>query len=287
MTLSTATTLFTAGPKLSIFEAIEAAKKAGFDYLDMSFFDCYRNDGELLREDWKEWILRVREAADQKGIAFRQTHGLFVLGMQWDDPDYPEGKELLALNTRCAEASKLLGAECMVVHPMNLPRQPIYNRQINKEANLAYLDPVINKAKDVGLCIAIENMVDFSRNMRRYCGGDPEELFDLVDTINDPSVGICIDTGHACLTSIDVAQFIRLTGDRLMALHINDNRQKGDEHLLPFDGLVDWKGVAEALRAIGYDHDFAFELRSRAIPKAAQESWFKYIHDLGESLINL
>ena len=272
---------------MTIFEAIKAAKKAGFDYLDMSFFAYCRNDGEMTKENWRDWICQVKECADQNGIRFRQTHGNFVLGLQWDDPAFPEGKDLLALNTRCAEASKILGAEWMVVHPMNLPRQPVYNRGVNKAANLAYLAPVIEKAKEVGIGIAVENMVDFSRNMRRYCGGDPEELLDLVDTINDPAVGICLDTGHACLTSIDVPSYIRLAGDRLKALHINDNRQKGDEHLLPFDGLVDWQGVAQALRDIGYDHDYSFEVRSRAIPKAAQESWFKYVHDLGEALINL
>ena len=287
ITLSTAATLFTGGPKMTIFEAIKAAKKAGFDYLDMSFFAYCRNDGEMAKENWRDWICQVKECADQNGIRFRQTHGNFVLGLQWDDPAFPEGKDLLALNTRCAEASKILGAEWMVVHPMNLPRQPVYNRGVNKAANLAYLAPVIEKAKEVGIGIAVENMVDFSRNMRRYCGGDPEELLDLVDTINDPAVGICLDTGHACLTSIHVPSYIRLAGDRLKALHINDNRQKGDEHLLPFDGLVDWQGVAQALRDIGYDHDYSFEVRSRAIPKAAQESWFKYVHDLGEALINL
>lgn len=287
MRLSTATELFMSRPDTTVFDAIDTAKHVGFDCLDMSFFNHHKNGTGIATDDWRDWAHRIREHADRAGILFRQAHGMFVTGMQWDDPDYPERDGILALNTRCIEAAKILGVEWMVIHPLNLPHDPVYNRQKAKDANLTYLAPFIDKARAEGIGLAIENMVDFVRNRRRYCGGDPDELLDLVDTIHDPAVGICIDTGHSFLAGMDVASFIRLAGERVKALHINDNRQKGDEHLVPFDGLINWPSVLSALRDIGYDHDFAFELARHKMPEDVLDSWYRYVYTLGRSLIHL
>ena len=61
-----------------------------------------------------------------------------------------------------------------------------------------------------------------------------------------------------------------LYGDRLFCTHINDNLGisdfggriywTDDLHLLPFDGIIDWKGVASRLNRVGYDDILTFEL---------------------------
>ena len=56
-------------------------------------------------------------------------------------------------------------------------------------------------------------------------------------------------------------EFIRLAGDRLIALHINDNDASRDQHLMPFGmGNVDFKDVMRALRDIGYRGLFNLEI---------------------------
>jgi sugar phosphate isomerase/epimerase len=130
-------------------------------------------------------------------------------------------------------------------------------------------------------------MVDFGGRRRRFCGGDPEELIDLVDTINDPGVGMCIDIGHANNSGIYVPDFIRMAGSRLKCTHVNDNLADKDTHLPPFMGSVDWRGVMSALREIGYDGDFSYEINPQRFPAETVDVWLRFLHDLGQRLLQM
>ena len=89
----------------------------------------------------------------------------------------------------------------------------------------------------------------------------PEHLEFLFKKLEEyENVGFCWDTGHnLCYTpEIDM---MKLYGDRLLCLHINDNKGittpgvitwHDDSHLMPFDGYVDWQGVADRLDSVGW-----------------------------------
>ena len=143
-------------------------------------------------------------------------------------------------------------------------------------------------AEKCGTGIAVENMVDFRDNRRRYCGGSPDELLQLIERINDPDVGICLDTGHANIAGLACPELVRMFGPHLRATHINDNRGKyGDEHLLPYFGSIDWPGVMTALKEVGYGGDFSFEIGSQRIPAALRPQWLTYTAAVGNQLLSL
>ena len=289
MTLSTSTWLASNIPGTNqhypFEKTIRDLKEAGFDYLDANLW-LYSERGQVFAgDDWEEQAHRMRECADQAGIAFRQTHGQTLTGKEWDDPAYPDHEFVWEMNRRCIKITKILGADWMVMHPSNLPHDPLYSRKKAMEKNIAYLSPFLEDAKKVGIGIAVENMVDFSSHRRRYCGGDPEELIELVDYFRDPSLGMCIDTGHAHISGIDVGSFLRMAGSRLKCTHIDDNLRDRDAHLPPFMGSVNWKDTVQALKEIGYTGDFSFEVGSFKIEEEARPAWYRFMHDLGESLL--
>ena len=291
MKISTSTSLITSlshyGNAADLTKCFELAKKSGFDCLDASLHVYCHGDMPLACDGFEKWAEQVRLTADNMGISFNQTHGDALSGMEWDDPACPKREGFTERNLRCIKATKILGAKWMVVHPANLPHAPLYSREQAKSVNLEYLAPLVEEAKKQGIGLAIENMVDFKGNRRRYCGGDPYELLELVDTINDPSVGVCIDTGHAHIAGVNVGDFIRLAGKRVKALHIDDNLRDTDAHLLPFYGTADWKDISKALKDIDYQNGFAFELCWPDIPETATVKWLEFIHKLGESIISL
>ena len=53
-----------------------------------------------------------------------------------------------------------------------------------------------------------------------------------------------------------------LFGDRIVALHLHDNHceHNGDEHLIPFDGIIDMDKAARRLAEAGYDKAIMLEL---------------------------
>lgn len=266
---------------------LDDMKKAGFSYYDANLWMLSGHDRPIAKDNYVEWAHELREYADKIGMECRQAHGQTLSGKEWDDPSFPDYDYVWQMNYRCIEVSKILGAEWMVMHPNNLPHDPLYSREKALECNLAYLAPYLELAKKLGIGIAVENMVDFGGRRRRYCAGDPYELVELVDKINDPSLGMCIDTGHANNSGIYAPDFIRLAGKRLKCLHIDDNLADKDTHLPPFFGTVDWKGVIAALREIGYEGDFSFELGSQRFPLECRENWYRFIYNLGCDLLKM
>ncbi len=290
MRLSTTSSIMGAraeGGKYSFSESIEALAAAGYKYVDASLWQQSGHGMPLDRDDWREWCVREREHAEGLGIRFCQTHGQTLSGMHWDELDYPDREYIFNMNYRCIEGTALLGARWVVFHPYNLPHAKLYDRKKLQDACIEYLAPYIEHAKKFGVGIAVENMVDFKGVRRRYCGGDIYELCELIDTINDPDVGICLDTGHANEGGANPAEAVRLIGKRLVATHINDNHKTSDEHLLPFFGDINWQDLMKALGEIGYKEDLSFECGSKRIPDSLRPAWLKYTFELGTELIEM
>jgi sugar phosphate isomerase/epimerase len=103
----------------------------------------------------------------------------------------------------------------------------------------------------MGVCIALENADLFN--------SEPEWMTDLFRYITSEGVGICLDAGHAHISSMDVVERILTYGKRIVTTHFHDNRGKTDEHLSPGFGTIPWFDVINALRAIDFDHDINFE----------------------------
>ncbi len=75
-----------------------------------------------------------------------------------------------------------------------------------------------------------------------------------------PEVGFCWDTGHElCFTN--GREYMPLFGNRLICVHIQDNHGvfNQDQHLLPFDGKVDWEKAARNIKNSPYDGPLMLE----------------------------
>lgn len=268
-------------------EVMADLKLAGYDSVDVNLWHLCFPGQPLAGDKWQEAVEELAAATAAADLPVYQTHGNTMSGTEWDDPAYPH-RELQHVTTlRCIEAARHLGASCMVMHPFNLAHTSLYSAAENKKACIAYLAPYVEAAKKAGLRIAVENMIDFGRRHRRYCAGDVYELIDLVDTINDPDVGICIDTGHANISGMNAGDAIRAAGKRLIALHVNDNHSKlgQDEHLLPHFGDVDWASVMRALTEIGYAGHFTYEIGPQRVPDALRHAWLHYTVQVGRELL--
>lgn len=279
---------YVTNPLASFDRCFSLLKQAGYDRVDISFWGLSVPNSWFDRPDWEKTVAEIGELSQKHGLPVYQTHGNTYSGKEWDDPAYPLHDFQLKSNLRAIRGTAMLGGKWVVLHPMNLPHDALYSPAKAKEANLRYLAPFIEEAKRVGVGIAVENMVDFRGHRRRYCGGNIYELIDLADTINDPAVGICLDTGHANIGGVESAAAIREIGSRLKALHINDNHAgDADEHLFPYFGTIDWTAASTALRDIGYEGDFAYEAGSQRIPEALYPEWLRYTAALGRHLMSL
>lgn len=72
-------------------------------------------------------------------------------------------------------------------------------------------------------------------------------------------IGVCFDCGHWELIEPGKLTVLERFGDRLIATHIHDNFGAKDDHLLPFDGRLDWSAITTAIAATPYRTPLNFE----------------------------
>ena len=221
---------------VSMEESILAIHKSGFKYIDASVNSmARREDQPLCRDDWEQWAYSIRELGEKLGKEFIQAHAFFPTGDARTGVLDDHSSEMLK---RTILSASILGVEYIVIHPLTFPEIGLEEAfHLNCEYLSRWGEFCINH--NIGM--AIENM--YPHKNEATFGTTPEVLLEIVNRINDPRVGICLDTGHANLTKLDIPETIRKIGPHLKATHISDNKGIKDDHTVPFAGKIDWPPV--------------------------------------------
>jgi sugar phosphate isomerase/epimerase len=84
------------------------------------------------------------------------------------------------------------------------------------------------------------------------------------------TIGVCMDFGHAHLLG-DVADAIEVAAEHLITTHVHDNKGRQDDHLVPYQGTIDWPSALVTMLKIGYDGTYMLELANTGSPAAVLE----------------
>jgi sugar phosphate isomerase/epimerase len=152
--------------------------------------------------------------------------------------------------------ARRLPLAAMVAH-LGLPRtQPRDEARVGgsdtRSAARRSIEAVQRAAEPLGVRIALEvipNELSRAGSLVHFVEEDLE----------GSNVGICLDFGHAHMEG-DVVDAVETVSEHLIATHVHDNRGRSDDHLLPFDGTIDWPGALTAIQKIGYDGPLMFEV---------------------------
>lgn len=271
MRLSTSTNIYfnrPDGSKADLCRSIELCADAGYRVMDMNFHDCvtFKNCFTAPEREYRSWLDGIRAQAAIFKMEFSQSHAPFYNFC--DDALDPELRTRMdMLINRSIEAAAELGIPWIVIHA-GTDYSSARMRADSRRKNLARLAPFAEKAKLAGTGLAIENLWDLDISPKQRYTANAEELVDLVDALNlrlgsgsDPAVGICWDFEHADIMGQDQASALALVGDRLKATHVSDHTGKSNDHILPFDGVIDWKSLMPVIGALDdYRGDFTFEI---------------------------
>jgi sugar phosphate isomerase/epimerase len=194
---------------------------------------------------------RLAECAARFPLDVSSVHAPFGTSRDFasDERSYRHAGILAAL----AAARSLSGhpGAIVVVHPSDLPRDAVSTgaRLRNALESLLHVD---RGCEELGVRLAIETPLP------HLVGGHPDEMAWLLERL-PAGVGLCLDIGHAHLGR-SIGAFINVAGDRLMHVHMHDNRGTHDDHLIPGEGLIDWCEVFDGLRRVGYAGALILEL---------------------------
>ncbi|MGH9453706.1 MAG: sugar phosphate isomerase/epimerase family protein [Terriglobia bacterium] len=125
-------------------------------------------------------------------------------------------------------------------------------------------------AKERGVRILLENSPCALAN--------PERIYDFIHYTR-LDLEVCFDVGHAFLTG-EVRPAIEKLADLVASVHVHDNHHERDDHLMPFDGKIDWHDTLQGLRQLKKDAPLFLELRNQDTEPVLLENVHKVIEKL-------
>jgi sugar phosphate isomerase/epimerase len=125
----------------------------------------------------------------------------------------------------------------------------------NLDAAFNSLEHLVIFAKQRGVTIALENTPSEI--------GSPETLETLIRETHLKDLRFCFDFGHAHIEE-GVEKSFEIMRDRIVTTHIHDNHGETDEHLLPFEGTIDWEAALKLVAGAPNPLPLVIELKEHA-----------------------
>lgn len=150
---------------------------------------------------------------------------------------------------RAIEVAERLPFRYLVLH-LGIPGEEFDLRKF--DAAFTSLEHLNIFAKERGVQILLENIPSELSTPERILTFFQYTRLDLK---------ICFDTGHAHMTG-GVQSAFRTLHERIAAIHLHDNRGEKDEHLLPFEGEIDWAQTIRDFRSADIQFPALFEVNS-------------------------
>ena len=221
------------GYDLSVEESLRRIRATGFDQVLLWWGET---EGQLP-------LSAQPDAARRLGLTVENAHAPFGgcnrLWLPGEEGDW-YADQLVACLAGCAGA----GVPALVVHLTDGANPPPCS-----SLGLERLRRVADAAQRHGVTLLLENL--------RHAA----HLRAALDTLD--AVRFCYDSGHHhgwCAEQ----PYLEDYGSRLGGLHLHDNDGSRDAHRLPFDGTIDWPGLAKKLRESGYGGGISLEVQATA-----------------------
>jgi sugar phosphate isomerase/epimerase len=190
----------------------------------------------------------VRELADALGEYRLELHALHSpterdlspgresgVPISISDPERIRRLDAVDEVKRALEVAERIPCRYLIQH-MGHGRQNADPRKL--DAAFSSLEQLSIFAKARGVTIALENTPDEL--------GAPTSLQHFIADTHLHDLKLCFDTGHAHIED-GVGPGIDAVRERLVTAHIHDNHGEKDEHLLPYEGTIDWEAALAAL----------------------------------------
>lgn len=235
--------------RMPLVECLETIRQSGFSMVEV--VSCA---GHL---DYRDPV-RVREAAaraDALGMEAYSFHAPFADDIDISSPNRAAREHAEAEILRAADAAALLGVHYFVLHPgpENSEIPAPAERVLRIENTCSVLERVAAHCAKAGIQCVLEN------KLPHLMFGQSADLLWILACLTGNRVGACLDTGHAHLAG-DLHPLIHKMAPYLRLLHVHDNKGRGDEHLPPGDGRIDWTTLLRELAGVRFAGALILEL---------------------------
>lgn len=250
---------------------LEAVRRHGFDCVEVFATKTHVDYGSEARtREIAGWL-------SDSGVRAHSVHAPITSALkdgQWGDvwsnasADSSRRQAAITESERAMAFAAALGAKFLVVH-LGVPEgMPTPGPDNDPGALARSLTVLAAGARSFGITLALEVIPNRLST--------PEALVARLETATDASEdadeivghGVCLDVGHAHVMAgaggQNAVDAVETLGGHLVTTHIHDNGGRRDDHLVPFQGTIDWSALVMAFQKVGYDGVWMFEIAAPA-----------------------
>src|SRR5688500_12286315 len=274
MKLAFSTNAFTRFP---LTDAIAAIKEAGYDGVEI-LADPPHAYPDSIDAALTANVLRMLE---KTGLAVSSVNANCSFGYWADAPPEPYFEPSLIspnpkhradrtrLILRALEFAKDVGAANVSITSGRMlggmPPEPAAKQFAES------IRPILDRADQLGVNVGIECEPGL---YLEFVG----ELREWIDRLGHPRFGANLDVGHSQVIGESIPDAVRLLGDRIWNLHVEDIPGRKHYHLIPGEGTLDWQSLKRALLDVGYDRFLTVELYTHwQNPQEAADKSYQFL----------
>lgn len=218
---------------LDVISAVRAIGDAEFDYIELW--------GEVPHA-YPEWVDRkkLRDALSPYKMTITM-HAPFT-DLNPATPFQPVKGAVERTLEDFVKLGDYLGASIITVHPGSVHNEALIPR--SAESSVATLRKLVAAAGG-RLSINVENQAK-SRSKYHFPLASTSESLNLI-LAEVEGLHFTLDTGHANVNGQNPLALAESAGPKLTEVHLSDNGGASDDHLIPGEGSLEFKGLMERL----------------------------------------
>lgn len=235
--------------------------EAGIDCIEYSYNYAYY----MMKGDFPAHCVKYSNLARRLGLEPWSIHLPFSGRLDITNENGELRAVTLITNRNLIRAAGRAGVKIAVLHPSSEPiaddRRP--DRMKWSKEGISFLAAECERA---GMKLAVENLP------RTCLCRTSDEMIKLLD---GTGAGVVFDTNHSLTEdNVDYVNALTKAGVKILSVHISDyyrdaNGVLDERHVLPGEGINDWKALLAAILKNGYDGPLMYEVPSK--PQNRQE----------------
>ncbi|PKN00845.1 MAG: hypothetical protein CVU77_08095 [Elusimicrobia bacterium HGW-Elusimicrobia-1] len=237
-----------------ILEVLPEIKETGFDIVEI--WTGTEQYGAFSHFEWHKdrEIQALGIALKGLDIEVESLHSPFSELIDISSPDENIRSFAMEEIERSMYCLKRLGGKILVVHPAATDESLKDDIAVRFAKCRRSLEHLYVRAQDLDVQIAVETQLP------HIFGGEVSALMRLIDGFSPSVCGFCFDSSHANLYRKGALSTFDELSLRVIALHISDNKGSADDHLVPGDGLIDWRELVYRIKKSGCCEVFMLEV---------------------------
>jgi len=227
-------------PRVDPVSEIDFFASHGFDFVDLTL---EFPESHISIIDQKAVLTNIRESG--LGVIGHTTYYL-----PFASPINRIREAAIADVVETLKFFKQAGARLVTVHPD--PGVGAIDARTTIGLNAMSFKIISDEARKHDLTIMVENVPGMFSS--------PEALREIFNQV--PELGFHLDVGHAFIGRDRFKHLLTQFRERLMHVHLSDNRMQEDDHMPLGAGNIKWEQVIPNIKATGYDGTFTLEVFS-------------------------